>query len=145
MLCKNKRNKKYTTKGNTAVFASLKSRHCSVLPPRPLSLDPKGFKQLERRQLQHSNGIFIVPATGPASKETYESSIVTQPSEDIADGGQVKLEYDRDLSVDQYSFYQPMVRPFNTSTRDAFIVSISTSVCESLPLKFMNKFIGKYI
>ena len=125
LLYKNKQNKRNTVKGNTAIFASHKSRHCSVLPPRPVSLDPNGFKQLERRQWQHWKCVVTAPwtATGPRSRETSKHSPVTQPSEDTVDGSPVNIEYDRDLSVDQYSFYQPMVRPFNTRQRNALIVS----------------------
>ena len=123
LLYKNKQNKRNTVKGNTAIFASRRSRHSSILPPRPVSLDPNGFKQLERRQRQHSNGICIAPATGSNSQETSKHSPVTQPLEDTVDGSPANIEYDRDLSVDQYSFYQPMVRPFNSRQRDALIVS----------------------
>ena len=125
LLCKNKQNKRNTVKGNAAIFASHKSRHCSVLPPRPVSLDPNGFKQLERRQLQHWKCVVIAPwtLTSSRSRETSKHSPVTQPSEDTVDGSPVNREYDRDLSVDQYSFYQPMVRPFNTRQRNALMVS----------------------
>ena len=125
LLCKNRQNKRNTVKGYSAIFASHKSRHCSVLPPRPVSLDSNGFKQLERRQWQYWNSVVIAPwtAPGPRSRETSKHSPVTQPSDDTVDGSPVNIEYDRDLSVDQYSFYQPMVRPFNTRQRDALIVS----------------------
>ena len=125
LLCKSKHNDGNTVRGNASIFASHRSRHCSVLPPRPVSLDSNGFKQLERRQWQHWKCVVIAPwtATGPRSGETSKHSPVTQPSEDTVDGSPVYREYDRDLSVDQYSFYQPMVRPFNTRQRDALIVS----------------------
>ena len=111
LLCKNRQNKRNTVKCYSAIFASHKSRHCSVLPPRPVSLDSNGFKQLERRQWQHWKCVVIAPwkATGPRSRETSKQSPVTQPSDDTVDGSPVNIEYDRDLSVDQYSFYQPMV------------------------------------
>lgn len=76
----------------------------NVLSPRPVSLDPIGFRQLDNNVKVQSYCI-IAP---------FHQIVIAQPSDADEERRASQLDsrfgYPRDISTDQYTFYQPRLR-----------------------------------